>query len=258
MSLKSNILAVSIGLATVFASSAQATQYTIFDGIAAGRADFDATVVGSGATVSVDTWVAIGSGSPIDRGDYTIGRNSGGTIFPTTYGTMSGQVVDISPSGGGSSPRTDPLDYIGSGVTLTFDSAVNAVGFEVGDWATCCTSPTTDLFISFDGGTPILVASASTGAEGLFPSQDGSGSSVYEIFVGAFDDSGDFTSVTFWGNGIGEYLVFGGEVRYALLDRGSLPPTVPGIPVPAAGFLMVGGLSALGLMRRRAGAKKAA
>ena len=257
MSFKLKILAATIGAASLLASTANATQYTIFDGIADGSAEFDSIVTATGETVTVDTWTSIGSGTTIDRGDYTIDRNNGGSISPTTYGTMSGQVIDISPSGGGSNPRTDPLDYIGSGVTLTFGTAVNAVGFEVGDWATCCFDPVTELFISFDGGAPIKVASADESSDGVFPRQTGTGT-AYEIFVGAFDDSGDFNSVTFWGNGIGEYLVFGGEVRYALLGKGTLPPTTPAVPLPAAGFLMVGGLSALGLMRRRKAAKKAA
>jgi len=240
----------------MIASGAGATTTTVFDGIADGRADFDATVVGTGGAVAVDTWTTFGSGASVDRGDYTITRNNGGSLSSTTYGTMSGRVVDISPTlnSGAFEPanaRANPLDYFDSGVTLTFDSAVNSVGFEVGDWATCCQEPTTDLFISFDGGTPIEVASASSSVEGLFPSQTNPASNVFEIFVAAFDDTGDFTSVSFWGNGLGEYLLFGGEVRYALIDQGSLPPNMPSVPLPAAGFLLFGGLAGLAGLRRR-------
>jgi len=237
------------GVLLASASAANATILTVFDGITDGVADFDSTVTGAGGTVGVDVWDTAFSGSSIDRGDYVITQNDGGTGSASSYGTLTGTAIGINPAGGGSIPRTDPMDYFGSGITFTFDSAVNAVGFEVGDWATCCTDPTTDLFISFDGGAPILVASASTNAEGLFPSQANPSNSVYEIFVAAFDDSDEFTQVSFWGNGIGEVLVAGGQVRYALLDQDSLPPTTP-VSAPASLLLIIGG-SLLAARRRR-------
>lgn len=239
--------AVTLGAAT----AAQATIVTVFDGISAGVSSFDSTVTGAGGTVNVDVWNSAFSGTSVDRGDYVITRNNGGSLSTTSYGTMSGNVVGINPAGGGFSPRTDPMDYFGSGLTFTFASAINSIGFEVGDWATCCFQPSTDLYISFDGGAPILVASATTTAEGRFPSQSNPASSVYEIFVAAFDDSDEFTSVSFWGNGIGEYLVMGGQVRYALLDEGSLPPDPSAIPLPAAGWMLIAGLGGLAALRRR-------
>ena len=248
--IKMRKLNCAIGTAALLASmSANATIITVFDGIAAGETDFDATVTGAGSTVNVDVWTGLVGGPNIDRGDYEITQNDGGSGFPTTYGTLSGQVIGINPAGGGSNPRTDPMDYFGSGITFTFDSPVNAVGFEVGDWATCCTDPTTDLFISFDGGSPILVASANSTADGLFPSQD-TGLNVFEILVAALDDSGDFSEVSFWGNGIGEFLVAGGQVRYALLDQGSLPPT-NGVPTPAPWALLPLGLIGMAMYKRK-------
>ncbi|MGN7870951.1 VPLPA-CTERM sorting domain-containing protein [Paracoccus sp. 22332] len=247
-------VALAAALVWAGASASQATTYTVFDDVAGGRADFDATATAAGGTVKVDTWTSLSSGTLIDRGDYTITRNNGGFLSSTTYGDLSGKVTDISPArnNGGSDVgvRTNPLDYFKSGVTLTFDTAINAIGFEVGDWATCCFDPVTELFISFDGGTPQTVASASTAADGLFPSQKTSSRSVNEIFVGAFDDTGSFKSISFWGNGLGEYLVFGGEVRYALIDEGGLPPVAP-VPLPASALLLAGGAGALALVRRR-------
>ncbi|MBP1807187.1 VPLPA-CTERM sorting domain-containing protein [Rubellimicrobium aerolatum] len=232
--------------AALSASVVSAATVTIFDDVAGGTATFDSTVAAAGGTVTADTWTSLGAGgTSIDRGAYTITRNDGGAIFPTTYGALSGEVIDIFPEGGGSLPRTDPLDYFVGGVTLTFDDEVNSLGFEVGDWATCCYDPTTDLYISFDDGAPILVASADDSTDGALGPNG-----AFEIFVAAFDDSGSFSTVSFWGNGIGEALYFGGEIRYALLDEGSLPPTAP-IPVPAAGWLMLAALSGLAALRRR-------
>lgn len=245
-------LAGATALLLATAVAAQATIVTVFDGIAAGRDDFDDTVTDAGSTVMNDVLTTlVPTGNSIDRGAYTITRNNGDALNIQSYGTLSGQAIGINPfttGTGGSDPRTDPLDYFASGVTFTFDSAVNAIGFEVGDWSTCCQNPTTDLYISFDGGAPILVASDSTGS-GTRPSQADPMQLVYEIFVAAFDDSGSFTTVSFWGNGLGEYLVAGGDVRYALLDEGTLEPAP--IPLPAAGWMMLAGLGGLAALRRR-------
>jgi hypothetical protein len=237
---KSKLFAAALLLA---ASSAQATIATVFEGIPTGSAKFNTTVINAGGTVKTDIWTDLMGGPVVDRGDYTISRTDGGWVSFGGYGTMSGDVMSIDPYGS----SRDALGSKVSGITFTFDNPINSFGFEVGDWATCCHEPTTDLYISFDNGAPILVASASQYGDGLFKNRFGD--LVHEIFVAAFDDSGSFSKVQFWGNGFGEVLVAGGMVKYALIDEGSLPPT-PGVPAPASAALLGLGLLALRLRKR--------
>ena len=105
------------GVLLASASAANATILTVFDGITDGVADFDSTVTGAGGTVGVDIWDTILSGASIDRGDYVITQNDGGSASGTTYGSLTGSAIGINPAGGGSLPRTDPMDYFGSGIT---------------------------------------------------------------------------------------------------------------------------------------------
>ncbi len=247
----------SIALLTLGAAgAANATIATVFDDWDGGLANFNSTVAAAGATATHDNWASLsfsGGGTQLDRSDYTVRKTDGNTIYdagvyaaysssPTAYTT--GHTIDISPYGDGTDAghgTNNGLGSKGSGLTFVFDSAINALGFEVGDWATCCQQ--SDLYISFGSNAPIRVGS-STAYGDQFKTNGGAG-----VYVAAFDDSGDFTTVHFWGDGWGEYLVMGGTISYAKLDQGSLPPT--SVPEPAALTFFALGLLLLSLMLRR-------
>jgi hypothetical protein len=225
------LLSLALGIAS---TAANATVVTVFGAPAPGLVNFNNTVTAAGGTALHDNWANLSGGLSVVRPDYTITRNNGAAIAPTSYGTLSGEVININPAGG---PGAASL---GSGITMTFNTGINAIGFEVGDWGTCC-QPSA-LYISFNGGTPIQVGMSNVVGDVFFNNKP-------EVFVGAFDDTNTFTSVQFWGDGVGELLVVGGTVHYALLDQGSLPGDVP---EPATlGLLGVGMLGLMAARRRQ-------
>ncbi|MES3027405.1 MAG: PEPxxWA-CTERM sorting domain-containing protein [Pseudomonadota bacterium] len=202
-----------------------------------GTANFDSIVAGANGTVVIDSLGGLTNyASSWDRGAYTITSTSGsGRYIDTNYdgaGRMNGESIDIAPAG---------PNFSGSGLTFTFDTPINAFGLNIGDWGTCCQP--SSLYISFDGGAVVLVATS------LFYGDNpgyiaGQG---FTNFVGAFDTSGTFSKVSFYGDGVGEVLVAGGEIRYATLELGS----VGGVPEPATWAMMIIGFGGAGAMLRR-------
>lgn len=217
------------------AASVQATQLAVFDAPTSGMNSFNNTVSAAGGTAVHDTWTGLLSTSTtsLNRGDYTVTRNDGSSMYFQNYGNLSGQVTGFSAYDSNDGGKR-------SGLTLTFSSAINAVGFEVGDWGTCC-QPSA-LYVSFDGGAPIMVGKSLTNGDAFFNNRA-------EVFVGAFDDAGSFTKVQFWGDGFGEALALGGTVHYALIPEDTLPPS--DVPEPASLALIGLGLLGAGAARHK-------
>lgn len=241
---KLNLLSTT-ALLVVAASATPAMAQAIQNGpIDSQTVAFDNTITSNGGTVMLDTLANLGSGSSWVRTGYTISSTDGSSrSIDSSYlpvGTNSAGAVT-----GGDAIGIDPYSpFPSSGLTFTFLNPINAFGLEIGDWATCCHP--SSLYISFDGGATRLVATANTGNDNPgIPAGDG-----FRNFVGAFDSSDTFTSVSFYGDGIGEYLVAGGTIRYGAVDIGSIPD--PGaVPEPATWAMLILGFGAVGATLRR-------
>lgn len=199
--------------ALVSAGVANAAQFVTFGSQTGGATAFDAAVVAAGdavATVAVPSFdfelpaLTLPGGITVTKNDGSFITGSG--VYSFGAQATTGGTIDISPNGEFPFSNGDSA----SGVTFQFDQPVNALGFEVGDWGTCC-HPSA-LFISFDDGAPIQVGLSVTGGDVFLTG----GEPI--VFVGAFDDSGRFSKVQFWGDGSGEFLVIGGTLRTANLD----------------------------------------
>lgn len=225
------ITPLAIALCFVF-STAHAAPVIYNNTIPAGTAAFDATVVGAGGSVVTDALSGLTSGNSWARTGYGIASTDGSTRFIDTSYLASGDSIGINPA----APAPN------SGLTFTFGTGVNAFGLEIGDWATCCYPSA--LYISFDGGSTRTVATASNISDNPGYAVDGYSP---RNFVGAIDTTNTFNTVTFYGDGFGEYLVAGGTIRYATLDIGS----VPAVPEPESYAMFLGGLGLMGFVMRR-------
>jgi len=263
------MLKTSLAVAALLVAGASVAAPVVYNTSLANISTFDTVITGTGATVIT---AAVSDSNPtgnvysyIDAGGnnatVTVTRTGTGAAAGTSGGycsggtCLSGDVWNINPqsgTAGGGAGGLPNIDGYGSGLTFTFSSAVNAFGFEIGDWATCCYAasarsaavqsaysvPATGsgLWIAFDGGAATLPANALTSNDN--PGVAASGS--FTNFIGAIDSSGTFSKVTFWGDGYGEFLVAGGTMRFASVPKGSV-----GLPEP--GSLALAGLALAGL-----------
>jgi len=200
-----------------YASAAIADTDVFYYDLSTGRTNFDTRVTGVGSNVNTDKLTGLVGGTDTwVRSAFTITAPSNRSVQQYFTGSSvtdnDGFGIQMTAATLGSST---PGTLSSSGLSFTFNNAVNAFAVELGDWATCCYP--TKLYVSFDDGAPILVGSANSSAD-----NPGYTDGV-TTFIGAIDDSGTFTKVTFWGEAAGGDVLYGGGViRWALLRIGAL------------------------------------
>jgi len=211
--------------------------------VASGEAAFDETIANAGGTLHTLALSGLASNAAAwslpgltiratDNADRFVYDDYNGYRAAGRPYAIGGATISIAP--------TTPA--AGSGLTFTFSTPINAFGLQIADWATCCTGVThpdtgaptgSNLFIAFDGGATRLVANA-TSADSNPGNRDYDGDghidSVFTNFVAAIDDSRTFSTVSFYGDGLGEALYAGGTLRWSAVDPGSVSASAAGAP----------------------------
>ncbi len=194
-------------------SSAWAAPVTFFDTIPLGRPEFQTRVTNAGGTLYTDALSGLtNNATSWARTDFTITPSNGAGRSITT------SALNPAPTSlpGGDAIRMTADGSTSSGLTFTFNTPINGFGLDLDDWATCCYP--SSLYITFDGGTPILIGTANS-------SGDNPGTAAGQgpkTFIGTIDDSNTFTTITFYGTGSGDVLNAGGIIRYAVVPIGAL------------------------------------
>lgn len=259
-------MSVALVASSIFTASVATAAPVIYNLSLPNISTFDGVITGTGSTVTTAQVVRGQSTyNYIDKdgnaANVTVTRPNSATPFGanrsgyTSNGqALSGAVWGINPANTGG-----PIPGFNSGLTFTFSSPVNAFGFEIGDWATCCTTTTrpagiqslygvpaqgSGLWIAFDGGAATLPANALSNLDNPGFAETRS----YTNFIGAIDSSGFFSSVTFFGDGFGEVLVAGGTLRFASVPKDSVGTVSEPATLALIGLSLVG----LAVTRRKA------
>ncbi|MGC3963066.1 MAG: autotransporter-associated beta strand repeat-containing protein [Rhodocyclaceae bacterium] len=211
-------LAVMAALASVSVPS-MATPVVYFQTIADGRNYFDTTVGTYGGVTDTATFSGLGSGTSWVVGDATITPTNGNSrsiqasylsSAPSLNGSGTGQAISMSASAQNSE---------GTGLTFTFNSAINAFGIELGDWGTCCFP--SSLYIQF--GTNGVWETAQLIGTATARSDVPEVASGTYAFIGAINDTATFNQVRIYGDGDGDALYAGGVLRTGTVDLNSVP-----------------------------------
>lgn len=237
------------GLTALAAGGAGGVPTLIHGDLYTGVAAFDRAVAADGGVV--DTQPLSGLRDGVARWvfeDFTVSTPNGQVRFiEPDYHRLrqSGQTGALSGWAFGLSVNQPAPMW---GLTFDFDEPINAFGLEVGDWGTCCFPSA--LYVAFDDGPPIELATARNKYDN--PGYRAYG--VFTSFVGAVDRDQRYSRVSFYGAGIGEYMVGGGTVRWALAPVEPLDPVdeLDGqVPEPASWVLVVSAIVAMDLAARR-------
>lgn len=246
------VVATTAALLACSSVSADVTALKIFDGFSNGKSDFGMLSYGSDGIVIADNLVGVTGGPTVQRRGFTIAPvRPGRTLAPRgtgqTGGTLLGSVSDDGSSSGGQASS--------DGVTLTFDEMITALGFEIDDLLDCCGTTSPEVVVQVDDEEPVIFTATDLIVDDT-GSNDGGGTDFVTI-IGDEDGFSEVTISTPDGQG-GSTPALGGEVLI-LTDAGtsdtSLQRTasssVPPVPLPAGGWLLIAALAGLGFVRRK-------
>lgn len=242
-------------LLTALATQAHAVPLVFNADLASGVQRFDAEVAAQGGELHTLTLRYLADGARrFDLPGLTISSLDGQPrLVDDDYaalreqglaGALSGWAIGLVPN----------APVASSGLRFSFDQPVNAFGLEIGDWGTCCFA--SSLYIAFDGGATLTVATARSAADNPGWVLNGQ----YTSFIGGIAPGSSFSQVTLYGDGIGEYIVAGGTLRWAQVTAPDLPGSGaldlgPGIAVSVPELnpraLLLAGLIALPWLARR-------